>query len=114
MTETFSRRHVFAGLAAITAGSAAANVASAQSQGLSEAFEVLSDPDAIEVLKAWRGHLTFTIGSDGQMLAGWGYPQTVPEINSDIQQQLWTGTYDVKSIVEELRYKHPLQIPPSR
>lgn len=109
MTESISRRHVFTGLAAVTAGSVSANMA--QSQGFSEALEVMSDPEALEVLRRWRGHLEFTIGDDGQMLAGWGYAQTVPELSSEIQEQLFMRTPNLRGVVEALETEQPTQLP---
>lgn len=73
----------------------------------------LADIDAMatdvksEVLKKWRDKIKLTIDDQGYVKAGWGYPQSVPEISPAVSARLEQGEADLSEAVAELRDRDP-------
>lgn len=111
MAKDIDRRTTLLGLSTLAAGTSIGSKTAAQDAGTQDAISVLSNPEAVEVLKKWRGHINITIGRDGQLLAGWGYPQSVPHITQSTNEILNEGTTDWGSVIKELKSVDPDQTP---
>ena len=71
-------------------------------QALEQASKYLSDPETQKVLRMWRNHLRLYIGQSGELLAGWGYPQSVPHMESGFEDSLSSGNADLVRTLAEL------------
>ena len=119
-----SRRKAMLGLAAM-ASAAASATQSAKAQttikigGQQQTFmaqqtgegalSYLSEEEAKTVLRMWRNYIKFYIGESGEMLAGWGYPQSVPHMNTELHRSLSTGNIKLEDALRSLNGIIPAQ-----
>ena len=55
------------------------------------------------VLRRWRDKIKLTIDDQGYVKAGWGYPQSVPEIGPLVEKKLQNGEANLGETILELR-----------
>ena len=60
-----------------------------------------------DVLRKWRDKIRLTIDDQGYVKAGWGYPQSVPEIGPLVQTRLREGDANLGETIAELRDLDP-------
>lgn len=60
-----------------------------------------------DVLRKWREKIKLTIDDQGYVKAGWGYPQSVPEIGAAVKTKLQDGEASLGEAISELRDHDP-------